>query len=342
MNEPTTKNIAETIFEETKKFADFHIVHSPELSGSMNDPFLMLAPAGMQLHDLTAKWREAAEFFGPLRMRGTATLTDLASFIAWANRFKDSDSALFACMGPQPSLTAVIDYNREQLWTGIEDVNSDTGEIIQLEASPAPSARHGLHRGHYAFPVSKEWKLWSQADGTAMSRAEFGEFFEGNAKDLLDPTPALLNPDTVKEMQPWEERMRLVAQQLQGRFGQYAALVQLARAFQVHETSNLTTTLNRDTGESSIQFLDEHRGPDGQPLRIPNLFMIAIPIFEEGALYRIPVRFRYRKSGQDVKFLISLHNADVSFRDAVREAFTEAEEKTGLPLFLGQPEAARG
>ena len=134
-------------------------------------------------------------------------------------------------------------------------------------------------------------------------------------------------------------RMINIARQIQGRFGQYQTLIQLARNFQVNEVSNITATLNRDTGESSIQFLNEHRQPDGSAVQIPNLFMIAIPIFEHGAHYRIPVRFRYRKSGADVKFVFTLHNADECLRDAVDEALARAVTETALPLFRGKAEA---
>ena len=66
--------------------------------------------------------------------------------------------------------------------------------------------------------------------------------------------------------------------------------------------------------------------------------MIAIPVFENGAHYRIPVRFRYRKSGASVRFIFLLHNPDVCFKDAVDEVLLRATEETGLPLFRGSPE----
>lgn len=129
-----------------------------------------------------------------------------------------------------------------------------------------------------------------------------------------------------------------VAGQLQGRFGQYQALVQLSRSFQVYETGHLNVTTNRDTGEAQVQFLTEHKDPDGQPLRLPNLFMIAIPVFEEGALYRLAVRFRYRKAGDSVKFFITLHNPELALRDAAREAIDQATAETDLPMMMGKPE----
>ncbi|WP_164982664.1 DUF2303 family protein [Leisingera sp. NJS204] len=95
--------------------------------------------------------------------------------------------------------------------------------------------------------------------------------------------------------------MRL-AQQIEGRYGQLTQLLQMSRQFQVYETSDLA--LVSDTGEGEIQFLNEHKDAAGQPLKIPKLIIIAIPVFMGGAAYRMPVRLRYRKAGSTVKFLL--------------------------------------
>ena len=48
------------------------------------------------------------------------------------------------------------------------------------------------------------------------------------------------------------------------------------------------------TGEITINFAEQHKDGAGAPIRIPNLFLIAVPVFEAGDAYRIPVRLRYR------------------------------------------------
>ncbi|MTH76340.1 DUF2303 family protein [Paracoccus aestuariivivens] len=315
----TPKNIAETLLAELPRMGEVQVISSP----SDGLPFIVAVPDGLKVEDLTAKNRALAEALKPLQRTGKAVLTDLDSLITWTNRFKGDHSVIFGQIQPKPQLLSVIDYHGE----GAPVVDSEQGD---------PTAHYGRHRGIYSFPVSEEWKRWNQISGQGLSKDEFGEFIEVNAKDLLDPTPALLGHDSKPE--PWEQRMIEVAAQLQGRFGQYAALVQLSRSFQVHETGHLNVTTNRDTGEAQVQFLTEHKDPDGQPLRLPNLFMIAIPVFEEGAFYRLAVRFRYRKSGDSVKFYVTLHNPDIALRDAAREAMKRAQELTGVPLLMGTPE----
>jgi hypothetical protein len=113
----------------------------------------------------------------------------------------------------------------------------------------------------------------------------------------------------------------------------------MSKQFQVYETSDLKIVSNRDTGEGEIQFLNEHKGADGQPLKIPNLIIIAIPVFLNGAPYRMPVRFRYRKTGGQVKFILSIYNPEKSFEAAFDEAVAEATVATELLTLMGSPEA---
>ncbi|SIS98201.1 DUF2303 family protein [Paracoccus saliphilus] len=323
MTQDTPKNIAETVIEEMKRVGEVQFVSLPTAEAP-ETPYIVAAPEGMKLHDLTAQHRSVMEALRPLQRKGKAQLADLDSLIAWTNRFKGEATALFGQIHPTPKMLSVIDYHGG----GAPVIDPEGGD---------PSASHGRHTGVYTFPVSEEWKRWNGISGKSLTKDEFGEFIEDNANDFLDPTPALLGKAS-GDLQPWEERMIEIAQKLQGRFGQYAALAHLSREFQVHETGHLQVKTDRDTGEAKVQFLTEHKDPDGQPLSLPNLFMIAIPVFEEGALYRLAVRFRYRKSGSEVRFIVSLYNADVALRDAAREAMYRAQAETEVPLMMGVPE----
>lgn len=294
---------------------------------SLNTPVahVIAAPNDVQTIDLTEQVDRLATKLQPWRRTGTAQLSDLGSLIDWANRHKGDSSALFAETGAQPRLTCIADY-------------LGAGAPVMDHHSRDPKASHMRHRAVYPFPLSPEWKAWTAISGEALEGAEMGEFVEAHAADLLDPTPAMLAGG---EVEGWEADMMEVAHKLQGRFGQYQDLLRLARNFQVNEVSNVTATMNRDSGESSLQFLNEHQEPDGSPVSVPTLFMILIPVFEHGAAYRIPLRFRYRKAGARVKFFFSLHNADIYLRDAIDHALAEAVEKTNLPLFRGTPEIAQ-
>jgi hypothetical protein len=297
----------------------------PELD--LTSTHLITVPNHRQVQDLTSLHRQAAQYLKPLRRKGTARFDDLFSVITWANRFKGDTSALFAKPDmAAPTLTCIADYHA----AGPIDVGSLNGD---------PGARHCHHRAVYNFPLSEEWKAWIGVSGKSLEKDDLGEFIEKNAKDIMDPSPAVIKGDINDENMPWENRLIKTAQQIEGRFGQLTQLLAMSKQFQVFESSNLTIKNNRDTGESQIQFLNEHKDADGKPLNIPNLIIITIPVFLGGAPYRMAVRFRYRKTGGQVKFIMSVYNPEKAFEAAFNEAVAEATTATGLPLFMGTPEA---
>jgi len=71
---------------------------------------------------------------------------------------------------------------------------------------------------------------------------------------------------------------------------------------------------------------------------MPGMFVLAIPVFKLGALYRIAARLRYRKMSSGLHFWFDLWRPDRSFDHAFREACVRAQVETNLPLFFGKPE----
>ncbi len=186
--------------------------------------------------------------------------------------------------------------------------------------------------------MSDEWKAWNKISGNPLGKDEMGEFIEENAKDIMDPSPAILGMKEGTKNQPWENRLIQTAAQIDGRYGQLAQLLAMSKQFQVFESSDLEVKTNRDTGEATVHFMNEHKDAQGKPINIPNLIIIAIPVFKGGALYRMPVRFRYRKNGSKIAFILKIYNPEKAMQAAFDEAVTTATEGTSLPMFKGSPE----
>ena len=318
------ENPAETMRKVMGDLGKIETLNDP--AGDHDEPWVVAIPKSKDVRDLTPFLREAATVHSPIRRNGTANFFDLDSLIAWANRFKNDNSVLYARPDRNtPTLMCIANYHE--------------GGPETFEGLLSKQAAYGDHRGSYAFPLSKEWKAWSKISGVILDKDEMGEFIEANAKDIQDPTPAILKMDVGAEgVQKWEERLINTARQIEGRFGQLHQLLAMSRQFAVKETSDLTVSSNRDTGEQTIQFVNEHKDADGAPIRIPNLIIVTIPVFEGGASYRMPVRFRYRKSGSKIGFILTLYNPENAFDDAFSGAVEAAKEATGLPVFIGTPE----
>ncbi len=256
----------------------------------------------------------------PERRKGVANLTDLDSLIAHVNRFKDPDSALFVLDKPDnAAIHAVLDYH---------------------PAGASSDPRFGAHRARYDFPLSEEWKIWSGVNAKSMDLATFAEFLEDRILDVMTPPDFLTDPANAPDKPKTESDQRLI--DLVGKIGGKVCgpgrLMELAKGLRVHDQQTVKQAVNLSSGEGQIRFESEHRDADGKPINVPNLFLIAIPVFDKGALYRIPVRLRYRLSGGRIEWTLLMHRPDMAWTHALTEACDRAAAETDLPLFYGQPE----
>ncbi len=242
----------------------------------------------------------------PIRRSGTATLLDLDSLIAHVDRFKDADTLLFANDDrAHPTLTAVFDYHR-----------------AGADADP----RFGGHRSRFAFPLSDEWKAWLALNKKPMAMIEFAAFLEDRIVDVLEAGGDL--PDDMQ---------RFVAA-IGGNIAGPTKLMEVAFGLKVHEKSNVGETVNLATGEGEISFVSTHTDASGKPLKVPNLFLVGIPVFKGGPAYRIAARLRYRKRDGGLTFWYELWRHEPVFDDAFGEALDRVRKETGLAVLLGSPE----
>lgn len=271
--------------------------------GKLQAPAIVL-PKGLELKSVKALLDEYRT--APERRKGTAVLKDSDSFIAFVNRFKDAQSVIFADPDKEePVLLAVLDYNEEE---------------------PNGKARFGQHRAQYDFPLSDEWTVWTAKDKDPMSQQGFAEFLEDHIIDVLDPSDIGL---TMKEY----------GERVQATFVGASKLMELSRGLSVRVNSDVSQAQTLASGERTLHFSTQHTDEKGLPLKVPDAFVIAIPVFRGGALYQVAVRLRYRVQGPKLSWFFELARTDAVFDDAFKGACREAERETKCPLFYGTPEA---
>lgn len=279
---------------------------------SGNEIPVLLKPTGngaMEIAGLDAivsQWRSA-----PARTKGVAKLADLASFTAHVNRFKDDGSALFADPAA-PSLTGMLDYHK------------------------ADAPRFGEHRAAYYFPVSREWKAWTEGNGEAMSQADFAAFLEDRIQDVGEPP--LEDTGGTAKPSPDDEKLLTVARRVGARYGGPQRLMELSRGLAIKADVVAASAVVLQTGEGQLEFQESHTDKTGNRLSVPGLFVIQIPVFDAGPLYRLPVRLRYRLSAGRISWHYDLWHHERAKDDAFREQCEKAAADTSLPLFYGTPE----
>ncbi|HYD07187.1 MAG TPA: DUF2303 family protein, partial [Reyranella sp.] len=245
------------------------------------DVQVLIAPKGMDVHSLQDIVDRHLPV--PVRRKGTIEIVTLDSLIDIGKRFRDGNSVIFG--DPKmdaPSLLIVFNYSRE----GGDQITGLDGQGV---------ARHGDHKALYKFPLSDEWKAWLGGNAQPMKQGDFAAFIEDRIADVEMPDPQFLGNITEAaaggdfgEKSPMEQLANL-ARLLGGTFATPAQLVELSQGLSIRENQRIKNSQNLNSGEGSLTWEATHTGEDGKPLKVPNLFLIAIPLFIGGALYRIAV-----------------------------------------------------
>jgi hypothetical protein len=305
MEENATATLGTIETNETKTRATLEEMHDLVQQHIKSETFdvargrVLVTQPNLQVHDLEA----IAEKHNPTpkRPKGTSKHDMLESIILHATRHKNSDSVAFCALGSDaPKIVVVYDYT---------PAAGDVGGWRE-------------HRAEYNFPVSDEWKRWRAASQTMLDVGAFAELLEVGISDVRDTTGA-------------EDR---VPRLMGVTYATPAELLTLARGLAVRVEMRVADQRKRDDGTSTISFSEEHTNEKGEPLRIPNGFLLGIPVFAGGPSYAIPVRLRYRIANGKVLWSVGLHDAAAAMREAVTEAANRFASETGLPVFYGQAE----
>lgn len=123
-------------------------------------PF-MLAPDGFKVHELPLQEQ-------PPRPKSHVKLRDAASFVAYVNRHKGTDTVIYSTLEPAAFVAVLNDHY-------------PTADIVDDIAGWRD------WRATFQIPASREWNLWHQANRKDMSQVGFAEFLEDNLPDIIEP-----------------------------------------------------------------------------------------------------------------------------------------------------------
>jgi uncharacterized protein YfdQ (DUF2303 family) len=167
------------------------------------------------------------------------------------------------------------------------------------------------HRALYTAPRSDAWKVWSERDGKTLRQDALADFLEARLDDLVS------DGDKKTSMPP------------------PAAVLEMARNLQVHTKGRFERQVNPVTGEFSMICKQEN---EASSTPIPRAFLIGIPVFEGGDVYRVEVRVRFQMQDGAPLFALAMHRRAEIERDAFAGVRAAVIEKTKLPMFAGAPE----
>ncbi len=157
-------------------------------------------------------------------------------------------------------------------------VNTKLTAVLDYHRAGSDSgARWGEHRSIYDCPLSDQWELWIANDGKAMTQDQFGEFIDANMTDLASPEAT--EKDVAKP----------------------ADVLLMARNLTVRTKGEFSRIINPTTGEGSLISKLEN---DTASTTIPRAFLLKLPVFENGTMYRVEARVRFQMQNGPADLLV--------------------------------------
>lgn len=248
----------------------------------------------------------------PFRRRGWYRAADVRSFLTWLDANTGADAPVFA-----EGAERLSDWKSPKLTlVGIGNYSQCDGAL-------------GWHDfgARLDFTVSEQWRVWSAGHEKPFSQADFAEFVESRIYDLSHPHPK----ETLSEAVT-----RFIENSGGDRGATPGKIVELSRGLRLTANSKLETQLNTSSGETTLNYSEEHVGSGGRPIKVPQLFYIRIPVFFGQGAALIGVRLRYRLAAGAITWSYSLFAPETVVSEQFASACLEVEEKR--QLYLGSPD----
>jgi uncharacterized protein YfdQ (DUF2303 family) len=281
MSEETASN-AQAIIDHCAKTA-----HSTETIGvgRAADEIVLVTAKDRQIHSIQPFVDEIRS--QPRRHKGFASLGTIDSFVQYCLAYRTPHTIVLVDDEPSsPSMRAVFNYH----------------EGSSAERTSDPGFRD--YGALYHFPISDEWTAWERIDGETMDQRVFAEFLEDRITDVVDPNSAAKTYSALAKTLGLEPATP-------------GKLLALSRGLTVHASSKVAEHRNLSTGEGQVAFETTHKDERGEQLRVPGLFVIAIPVFKHEEPVPLAVRLRYRVRSGQILWTVKLHQADVAWLQAM-------------------------
>ena len=258
-----------------------------------------------------------APMMPPPRVRERVALIDADSFCDYVNRFKNSDTLIFATITETGAkLTAIIDYHGAPAEPPKDYVPATSpGEKIWF-GSVKPRPEYGNHIATLDLIETEDWKNWVKQNGKAMSQEEFATWLEEHQhlfsnKDL---------PGDLKGAELLELACSLFATS-NVRYNKQIRLQNGANRFDYDEDVTVSGNVTNGVKPGTME--------------MPSMIYAAIQTHEGGETYMVPARLKTRISGRALSVWFETVQLHKIVRDAVLGTVKKVTEKTGIIPFIG-------
>lgn len=242
----------------------------------------------------------------PVRKRGTVIVKDVDSFVRYYSKHK-APGDIYATSKP-PQFIGVLNGHTE-----------DVSVLATTEVAAVTGAGWGDHRVAYKCPHSDEWVIWTSNSGKRMSQTDFAEFIDANVTDIR----AEIEGETSG-----------------------AQMLEVATNFRANTKVDFASGTRLSNGNVDFQYVEKTEATGGTPgkgsIKVPEVFFIGIPVFENDQAYKIEAKLRYRLEAGKLQLWYELVRIHVILEDAFKGVWAAIKEGTEADIYRGEPPGSVG
>lgn len=201
------------------------------------------------------------------------------------------------------SFIAVVNDQKGEATRLYSTINPPTFTAVFNDTAAEPGWRD--HKAVYNAPLSPEWLIWNAENGRQKNQSDFAQFIETNLPDIAKPNGA--------------------------------DVLEVARTLEAKKKVNFASSIRLSDGSTQFTYEEDVQGSaqKGQ-LKVPEVFVLAIPIFENGDPWRVEAKLRYRiGDGGKLSIWYELVRPHKVIEAAVKELRATIATDTGLNILVG-------
>lgn len=203
------------------------------------------------------------------------------------------------------SFIAVVNDQKTDDTRLFSTINPPTFTAVFNHTAAGPG--WGDHRAKYNAPLSPEWVAWTGMNDQKVSQVELAQFIENNLVDVVSPDGA--------------------------------TLLEICRTLEAKKKVSFSSSIRLSDGSNEFTYEEDVQGSAQKgTLQVPEMFVIGVPVFEEGERWKVEVRLRFRiAEGGRLTMWIELVRPHKVIEEAVKELRTQIAAKTELMILNGAP-----
>lgn len=235
----------------------------------------------------------------PIQIEKFLTFTDVPSFNAYVNEFKDDGSKIFVNADIHgASIKAILDYHHAARAGALGQEGSESSSDV------AARPRWGRHIAEYAFPTTPEWKELLQFNRTDIKQLPFAEMVERLASSFKEPDAA--------------------------------TMLEIARTLEAKSESIFKSGITLQNGDRELEFKTKTEASAGrsEKIQIPPVVVLNIQPFVRGTTFQVNAMLRYKVRDGAVTFQYDIIKPHEFIDFAVKEIVENIKTDTRItPLF---------